>query len=306
MRWIEVTANTPEDEIDALCGRLSELGCGGFIIENENDFKNFIRENRQYWGVVDEELQKKYSGVSRIKFYLADDEDGRKILAAARAALPEEPKIAYVQDSDWENNWREFYKPIEIGERLVVVPEWQDAPENGRVPLRLDPGLIFGTGDHPTTKLCLAALEKYCGPGKRVLDIGCGSGILGIGALLLECGACVGCDIDPKAPEVAISNAALNGIGQDRLRVYAGDILSDEGLRREIGGGYDMVTANIVADVIIPLAAIARGFMAEDGVFIVSGIIDARRDEVENALEENGFTVTERNSMDEWNSFVCR
>lgn len=306
MRWIEVTANIQENEIDALCGQLSELGCGGFIIENENDFKNFIRENRQYWGVVDEELQEKYSGVSRIKFYLADDEGGREILAAARSVLPEEPKIAYVQDSDWENNWREFYKPIEIGERLVVVPEWQDVPENGRVPLRLDPGLIFGTGDHPTTKLCLAALERYCGSGKRVLDIGCGSGILGIGALLLGCGACIGCDIDCKAPEVAMKNAALNGIGQDRFRVYAGDILSDVGLSREIGVGYDTVTANIVADVIIPLAPIVRDFMASDGVFIVSGIIDNRRDEVKTALEENGFTIVEQNSMDEWNSFVCR
>lgn len=306
MRWIEATVNTPEEEIDARCEELAALGCEGFIIESQNDFESFISQNRQYWGVVDEALEQKFTGVSRIKFYLADDESGRSILAAVSAALGCAPETRIVQDSDWENNWREFYKPIEIGEMLVVVPEWQDAPDDGRLPLRLDPGLIFGTGDHPTTKLCLAALERYCGPGKRILDIGCGSGILGIGALILGSDVCVGCDIDPKAPEVALHNAGFNGIGEDRFKVYAGDILSDAGLRREIGEGYDAVTANIVADVIIPLAPLTRAFMAENGVFIVSGIIDNRRDEVAAVLEECGFEIMERSSMDEWNSFVCR
>jgi ribosomal protein L11 methyltransferase len=306
MRWIEATIDTPEAEIDARCEALAELGCGGFIIENENDFKNFISDNRQYWGVVDRELEEKYRGVSRIKFYLSDDEDGRAVLAAVRAAVPQEVCTAFVQDSDWENNWRQYYKPIEIGDRLVVVPEWQDAPEDGRVPLRLDPGLIFGTGDHPTTKLCLAALEKHCGAGMRVLDIGCGSGILAIGALLLGSPECVGCDIDPKAPEVAMHNAALNGIDGSRFRVFAGDVLSDAGLRAELGRGYDTVTANIVADVIIPLAPLARSFMAEGGTFIVSGVIDGRRDEVCAALEDAGFDIISRDSMEEWNSFTCR
>lgn len=306
MRWIEATVDTPESEIDGRCEMLAALGCGGFIIENESDFKNFISENRQYWGIVDEELQEKYRGVSRIKFYLQDDGPGREILAAARAALPQEVRTAYVQDSDWENNWRQYYKPIEIGERLVVVPEWQDAPEDGRVPLRLDPGLIFGTGDHPTTKLCLASLEKYCGEGRRLLDLGCGSGILGIGALLLGCRSCTGCDIDPMAPEVAAQNAALNGLGPDRFRVFAGDVLSDAGLRAELGGGYDVVTANIVADVIIPLAALARAFMAPGAAFIVSGIIDSRRDEVRAELEARGFAIAAGSSMEGWNCFVCK
>jgi ribosomal protein L11 methyltransferase len=158
MRWIEATIDTPEAEIDARCEALAELGCGGFIIENENDFKNFISDNRQYWGVVDRELEEKYRGVSRIKFYLSDDEDGRAVLAAVRAAVPQEVCTAFVQDSDWENNWRQYYKPIEIGDRLVVVPEWQDAPEDGRVPLRLDPGLIFGTG---TTLPQSCALRRW-------------------------------------------------------------------------------------------------------------------------------------------------
>ena len=225
MRWIEVCVDTPGGEIDARCEELAALGAGGFVIENEDDFREFLENNRQYWDYVDRELEESYSGVSRIKTYLTDDADGRAILAAIRERYPS-LGVSYVEDSDWENNWREYYKPIEVGERLVVVPEWEETPQNGRIPLRLDPGLIFGTGSHPTTRMCLAALEGCAGPGKRVLDLGCGSGILGIGALLLGCGTCVGCDIDPKAPDVAAANAALNGIGKDRFSVYAGDILS--------------------------------------------------------------------------------
>ena len=264
MRWIEVCVDTPGGEIDARCEELAALGAGGFVIENEDDFREFLENNRQYWDYVDRELEESYSGVSRVKTYLADDADGRAILAAIRERYPS-LGVSYVEDSDWENNWREYYKPIEVGETLVVVPELEETPQNGRIPLRLDPGLIFGTGSHPTTRMCLAALEGCAGPGKRVLDLGCGSGILGIGALLLGCGICVGCDIDPKAPDVAAANAALNGIGPDRFSVYAGDILSDASLRRLLGGGYDLVLANIVSDVIIPLSAIVGAFLKPGG-----------------------------------------
>ena len=305
MRWIEVCVDTPGGEIDARCEELAALGAGGFVIENEDDFREFLENNRQYWDYVDRELEESYSGVSRIKTYLADDADGRAILAAIRERYPS-LGVSYVEDSDWENNWREYYKPIEVGERLVVVPEWEETPQNGRIPLRLDPGLIFGTGSHPTTRMCLAALEGCAGPGKRVLDLGCGSGILGIGALLLGCGICVGCDIDPKAPDVAAANAALNGIGPDRFSVYAGDIRSDASLRRLLGGGYDLVLANIVSDVIIPLSALVGAFLAPGGVFIASGVIDGREEEVSAALRANGFSIAEHYHEEEWHCFVCR
>ena len=305
MRWIEVCVDTPGGEIDARCEELAALGAGGFVIENEDDFREFLENNRQYWDYVDRELEESYSGVSRIKTYLADDADGRAILAAIRERYPS-LGVSYVEDSDWENNWREYYKPIEVGERLVVVPEWEEPPQNGRIPLRLDPGLIFGTGSHPTTRMCLAALEGCAGPGKRVLDLGCGSGILGIGALLLGCGICVGCDIDPKAPDVAAANAALNGIGPDRFSVYAGDILSDASLRRLLGGGYDLVLANIVSDVIIPLSALVGAFLAPGGVFIASGVIDGREDEVAAAIRANGFLIAEHFHEEEWHCFACR
>ena len=306
MQWIEVSVPAESGEIDELCEQLAALGAGGMVVEDERDFQNFLETNHQYWDYVDEALEKQFKGVSRVKFYLADDEDGRALLDSIRSALGRELTTATVQDSDWENNWRQYYEPIEVGEKLVVVPEWLEAPEDGRVPLRLDPGLIFGTGSHATTKMCLAALERYAAPEKTVLDLGCGSGILAIGALLLGCSRAAGCDIDPKAPEVAEANAALSGIGKDRFAVYAGDVLTDAGMRKLLGEGYDIVTANIVADVIIPLSAIVRPFLKADGVFLTSGIIEGRQDEVQAALEKNGFTVVNHRCEEEWHCFECR
>ena len=305
MRYIEVTVNTPAEELDKRCEELAAMGAGGFVIENEEDFKDFLAHNHQYWDYVDEELEKQFLGVSRIKCYLTDDEQGLAVLRKFREAYPE-LTTAFVEDSDWENNWREYYKPINVGEKLVVVPAWEKAPDNGRIPLWLDPGLIFGTGSHPTTRLCLSALERYAGPGKKVLDLGCGSGILGIGTLLLGCERCLGVDIDPKAPDVVMSNSALNGIGPDRMTAWAGDILSDKGLRARIGGGWDLVLANIVADVIIPLSAGVQEFMAPDGIFICSGIIENRWVETADALTANGFEILEHRSEDEWHFFACR
>lgn len=304
MRYIEVSVNTPAEEIDIRCERMTDLGAGGFVIENEQDFQDFLDNNHQYWDYVDEELESKFSGVSRIKCYLSDDEDGREILERIRAEYPE-LETAYIENSDWENNWREYYQPIEVGEKLVVVPEWLDTPDDGRVPLRLDPGLIFGTGSHATTRMCLAALEKYAKPGKKFLDLGCGSGILGIGALVLGGESCVGCDVDPKAPDVAAANADLNDIGTDRFSVLAGDVIADASLRKSLGKGYDVVLANIVADVIIPLSAVVREFMAPGAVFITSGIIENRAIEVKKVLENNGFTILDHFCEDEWHCFLC-
>ena len=304
MEWIECTINCGGDT-DELCWALSELGVGGMSVENEEDFRNFLDNNHQYWDYVDEELEQRFAGVSRVKFWLSDDEEGNAVLAAVRAA-GYEVGTTLIRDEDWENNWKEFYKPIPIGEKLVVVPEWEETPDDGRIPLRLDPGLIFGTGSHATTRMCLENLEELSAPGKRVLDLGCGSGILAIGALLLGCKEAVGCDIDPKAPDVALSNAALNGVGEDRFKVYAGDVLTDEGMRKFLGTGYDLVMANIVSDVIIPLAGIVRRFMKEGAELVVSGIIEGRQDEVVAALEENGFTITAGYCQEEWHCFRCK
>ena len=305
MRWIEVCVQTPSGEMDRRCEEMAAMGAEGFIIEDEADFRSFLENNRQYWDYVDEALESRFTGLSRLKCYLADDAAGNAVLERIISAYGDSVATGFVQDSDWENNWRQYYVPIETGKRLVVVPEWLDVPQGGRIPLRLDPGLIFGTGSHPTTKMCLAALENYASPGKKVLDLGCGSGILGIGSILLGCESCVGADIDPKAPDVATANAALNGIGKDRFNVYAGDILKDAGMRTSLGRDYDIVLANIVSDVIIPLSGFVRGFMKTDAVFITSGIIEGRQDEVSSALLKNGLRIYSHLYEEEWHCFVC-
>lgn len=303
MQWLECTVPGGDDP-EELCNALAELGVGGMSIENERDFHDFLENNRACWDYVDEALEESFSGVSRVKFWLSCDAEGEKVLAAVRAAgYSVETRV--IADEDWENNWKQYYKPLPIGEKLVVVPAWEEQPADGRVALRLDPGLIFGTGSHATTRMCLAALEHCAAAGRTVLDLGCGSGILGIGALLLGCAHVTGCDIDPKAPEVAAANAALNGFYEDRFTVCAGDILADAGLRRRLGTGYDIVLANIVADVIIPLAALAPAFLAPGGTFVCSGIIDGREDEVAAALTRAGFTVTAHDTLEEWHCFTA-
>ena len=306
MRWIEACVQTENGKTDELCLKLTELGIDGLSIEDEADFRSFLENNRQYWDYVDEELDRHFAGLSQVKFYLPDDEAGHSQLETLRGALREKIAVSYIEDSDWENNWREFYKPLKIGQRLIVVPEWESPDMEGRTPLRLDPGLIFGTGSHATTRMCLCALQDLDLSGKKVLDLGCGSGILGIGAAVLGCESVTGCDIDPKAPDVAASNAALNGIGPDRFKVYVGDILSDAGLRKTLGGGYDIVLANIVADVIIPLSAFVSEFMADGGMFICSGIIDSRAGEVMAAVQRNGFEIVKNCQDEEWFAFYCR
>lgn len=304
MRYTEVIVNTPAELLDARCEEMTRMGVDGFVIENEADFREFLENNRQYWDYVDAELEQQYAGVSRIKCYLPEDGRGENALRQIRAAYgPVETRV--IEDSDWENNWRAYYKPIPVGEKLIVVPEWEAIPAGNRLPLRLDPGLIFGTGSHATTRMCLAELEHYVTEETRVLDLGCGSGILGIGALVLGAKSCFGCDIDPKAPDVVRANAALNGIGPERLTVCAGDILGDQALRRRFGGGYQLVLANIVSDVIIPLSGFVREFMAPDGVFICSGIIEGRQDEVRAALTRAGLRVVSHANEEEWHRFTC-
>lgn len=306
MQWIEVSVPTRSDEIDDVCAQLAELGAGGMVVEDETDFQQFLEQNHQYWDYVDDALEAQFRGVSRIKFYLADDDDGRAQLAAIRAGIGRELTTATVRDSDWENNWRQYYQPIETGERLVVVPEWLDAPADGRLPLRLDPGLIFGTGSHATTRMCLAALEHCAGADRTVLDLGCGSGILSIAALLLGAEDAFACDIDDKCVGVAYENAALNGIGREHYTVRAGDVLSDKRLAREFGGDYDIVVANIVADVIIALAPQVRPLLKKGGLFLCSGIIDDRAVEVADALRLAGWAIMEARESEGWFSYLCK
>ena len=307
MQWIEAAFRSSPEDIDALCERLTALGAEGLVIEDEADFRRFLEQNRQYWDYVDEELESRYRGVSRVKLYVEDTPEGRAQLAAFTDGTGLEPECRTVADEDWAESWKQYYKPIEIGERLLILPSWEPIPEAPeRLGLRLDPGLAFGTGGHATTRMCLEALEKYAGPEKFVLDLGCGSGILGIGALVLGCAYCAGCDVDPKSPESAAENAALNGIGKDRYTVLTGDVLTDSALREKIEAKrYPIVTANIVASVIIALAPYAAKLLEEGGKFITSGIIDTREDEVAAALTAAGLNILEIRRGGDWRAILA-
>ena len=304
MEWLECAVKCGGNP-DAVCDRLADLGVEGMSVEDEGEFREFLSQNTSYWDYVDRELEDRFTGVSRVKFWLAPDREGLEVLERVRQA-GFDVSVTKIADEDWENNWKQYYKPLPIGEKLLVVPAWEETAEPGRLPLRLDPGLIFGTGSHATTRMCLEVLEKLASPEKRVLDLGCGSGILAIGALVLGCAEAAGCDIDPKAPDVARDNAALNGIGEDRFRVYAGDILTDKGMRKALGTGFEIVLSNIVADVIIPLAPIAREFLSPGGDYVCSGVIDGREAEVEAALKKAGFAVTGHYCQEEWHCFWCK
>ena len=317
MKWLALHIDTSPAGLEPVENMLISLGIDSFAVEDEADFHQFLEQNRQYWDYVDEELDRSMSGKCRVTFYAGESDQGFAQVAAVRMAMAELKKahpdyaplimtVDGIDDADWENNWKAFYKPMEIGERLIVVPDWEQAETGDRVELRLNPGLAFGTGSHATTRLCLTALEKHVEKGMRVLDLGCGSGILSIASLLLGAERAFACDIDKKAVDIAYENAALNGVGRDRYTVRAGDVLSDKGLRRELGDGYDIVAANIVSDVIIALAPEVSRWMKPEGWFLCSGIIDDRAAEVRQVLEENGFAVAEEGQSEGWFGFLCR
>ena len=317
MDWLELKIDTSHAGLDAVTELLEQQGVTGVMIDDEADFQSFLENNRQYWDYVDEDLLAQKKGVSRVTFYLERNENALGTVAAVRIAMAalkkEHPEYAPmlltmedVADEDWENNWKQFYKPMEIGNRLLVVPEWEDAHGGERVKLVLNPGLTFGTGSHATTRLCLQALDTHIHGGESVLDLGCGSGILSIAALRLGATRAFACDIDEKCVDVAYENAALNGIGRDRYTVRWGDVLSDEALRQEMGGGYDVVVANIVADVIMGLSGSVRPFLKAGGLFLCSGIIDDRAEEVLAKLKGDGWDVFERRSSEGWFSYLCQ
>ena len=316
MKWLELCIDTSRAGIEPVSALLGDYGVDSLMIDDENDFRDFLENNHQYWDYVDEALLAEKRGKCRVTFYLPEDDDGFHRLGQVRIALSALKKehgeyaplllsMKNVADEDWENNWKAFYKPMEIGGRLLVVPAWEDAPESARVKVVLNPGLTFGTGSHATTRLCLTALDRLIQGGEAVLDLGCGSGILSIAALRLGAARAFACDVDPTCVTVADENAALNEVGPERYTVRAGDVTADGELARACGGDYDLVVANIVADVIIALAPRVRPLLKPGGRFLCSGIIDERAAEVKAALVAAGWNVVEENSAEGWFSYLC-
>ena len=254
---------------------------------------------------------------ARVTFYLTADDTGFAQLGAARIALSGFRRehadcgtllmtLDETKDDDWMDAWKAFWQPTPIGERLLVVPAWEDAEAQGRVKLFLDPGRTFGSGTHVTTKLCLAAIERLVQGGEKVADLGCGSGILAIAALKLGAESAFACDLEPDCPAVVAENLARNAVPAERCTVRCGDLLTDEALAAEMGGGYDLILANIVSDVILALSPRVRGLLAPGGRFLCSGIIDTRAEEVAKGLTAAGLTIEESFQEDNWRAFLCR
>ena len=308
MEWTDIrltVAKADAENAEAVATLIAE---GGIYIEDYSDIEQQVAEIAHV-DLIEQELLDKPRDTVIIHLYLEPGASQVETLAliAARmeaAGIPYTVETEGVEQEDWQNGWRKYYHPMEIGSRLAVVPSWQQY-DTDRVKLILDPGLAFGTGGHETTSLCLEALdepvrggERVMG-GERVLDIGTGSGILAIAALKLGAASAEGVDIDPVAVRTAGENAALNGV-QDKLTVLVGD-LSDKA-----SGTYDIITANIVANAILSLAPAVPGLMAEGATFIASGIIDSRKDEVIAGLEKAGLAIVEVKEKRGWECIVCK
>ena len=320
MNWIQVTIYTTSDGIEPLSGVLYQLGINGIEIEDEADFKDFLENNRQCWDYVDDDLIKSKEKETCVKIYVSDNLSGREMLSEVKTALAElkmrdkadefgrlEMDLGNISEEDWANNWKQYFHPTEVGEKILIKPEWEELTSpTDRIVFNVNPGMSFGTGSHETTQLCIEALEKVVHEGDDILDLGCGSGILSIISLLLGAKSAYAVDIDPNAVNIAIDNAKMNDIDLSAFTAKAGNILTDTALCDEIAKKkYPVVVANIVADVIIGLLPFASKVLAEDGTFITSGIISDRIEDVENALKENGFTEFTVNRRGDWASIVC-
>lgn len=321
MDWIKVTIYTSSCGIEGVTGRLYQLGITGLEIEDEQDFKDFLENNKQYWDYVDDELIREKEGETNVSCYVSDDLNGQELLIAIRGSMAEMKSIdenneygrlaietSNTTTADWANNWKKYFHPLEVGEKILIKPEWEDYDkETERIIFNINPGMSFGTGSHYTTQLCIEALEKYIKPGVKMLDLGCGSGILSIISLLLGAEEAVAVDIDPNAVDTAYENADMNNVSREHYHVFSGNVVTDADVQAEIGKyQYEVVAANIVADVIIGLAPKAREYMKKGGVFITSGIINDREDDVKSALEENGFEIVNIERRKDWVSIVCR
>ena len=320
MQWLELCIQTCSAGIELVGERLTVLGYDSFIVDDQAEFETFLEQNKQYWDYVDQGLQEKMEGLSQIRLYLEDNAQAMETvrhlqdeLQLLRRQNPGkelgtlEIRISNLQDEDWENNWKQYYQPIPIGKRLVVVPQWLDPNQDpDRLPIRLDPGMIFGTGAHASTQMCMMALEENIHGGETVLDLGSGSGILSITALVLGAVSAIGVDIDPKAEDIARENAAFNGIGADRFNAVTGDVIADQAMMERLTGQYDIVLANIVADVIIPLSSIVPQFLKPEGVFICSGILDRRLEDVRQALHAAGLWEVSVRTLEDWCQITCK
>lgn len=319
MQFRQVDIYTESNAVSILTMRLSELGLNGFIIHDAADFEEFL-ENKEYnWDYVDDSLMGLKTVRTHITCYVQDNEQGAEMLSALNGTLNEikandkdnfygslEVQLDCVREEDWANNWKQYYKPFTVGKKLLIKPSWEEASNpDGRKILEIDPASSFGTGQHHTTRLVMELLEGVIDEGDRILDLGTGSGILSIAALLLGAKQAVMVDIFENSVRTALENTEKNGFGGGSVSGYIGNISDDEILREKIGTGYDVITANIVADVIISMSPYFTGFLKKGGKLIISGIITERLEEVYAALKENNITIVRTDEKEGWNAILC-
>lgn len=303
MDWLELSVKVGINDLETASDIANMTVPYGIYIEDYSDLEDGAREIAHI-DLIDEELVKKDRSTATVHIYFANDDN----LVEAAAYLTEQLSAANIKyeicrdtvsEKAWAENWKQFFKCTEIGERLVICPSWEKYDSKmGKSVLMIDPGAAFGTGTHATTRMCLSALQDHVNGGETVLDIGCGSGIIGIAAALLGAESVVGVDIDETAVKVSNENAEINKVSE-KCRFLKGDLVD------KVSGKYNVVCANIVADAIISLSAVVGDYMAENGVFICSGIIDIRRDEVFSALKNNGFKNIKRIDIDNWSAFTA-
>lgn len=316
MKWNKYRLATTTEAVDLISYTLAEMGIEGIEIEDKVPLSE--EDKKRMFIDLLPDLEED-DGKAYISFYIEPEKDHDSTLEEVQAAVREladfvdigEATIekSQTEDIDWMNNWKKYWKPFKVDEHIIIKPTWEtveDVPEDTLV-VELDPGTAFGTGTHHTTRLCITQLKKYMQPGQSILDVGCGSGILSIIALLLGAKEASATDVDVHAVEAALENAGVNGIRSDVYTVLTGDVISDKDFRHRVGEHkFDMVLANIFAEIIIPLSGVVKEMMRPGALFITSGIIDEREEDVRRALTENGFEIMEVTHSGGWVSFTAR
>ncbi len=316
MAWLELKIDTLPGSIDAVATALTAGGFEDLVMEDQQEFESFLDQNRAYWDYIDETLQSKLQGLSCIKLYLEDsDAVGLARLEDLLESLRQKKEFGELmlhtkalEETNWEESWKDNYPPQEIGEKLVVLPYWlAGSHTQDRLPVILDPGLTFGTGAHPSTQMVMEAMEQLIAPNCSCLDLGSGSGILSIAALRLGAARAIGVGIDPKAEDIARENAAYNGYSTPEFTAYTGNVTADrrlmDALRQE---QYDLVLVNIVADVIIGLAPVLPQLLSGHSTLICSGILDVRLEDVTAALKAQGLTITSIRAKEDWRCITAK
>lgn len=315
MQWDRYRIKTTTTAEDFVSSMLADLGIEGVEIEDNVPLTS-ADTAKMFIDILPELPEDR--GIAYVSFYLESGKDHSEILQNVRTGLEELRVFVDVGDAsieesrtrdiDWENNWKEFFHSFYVGD-IFIKPTWEDAvPEkDARVTIEIDPGISFGTGKHETTQLCIRALDRYLQAGDRVLDLGCGSGILSIVALKLGASHVVGTDIDEDCITSSLENMKVNHLTEEKADFMVGNLITDKNLQEKLGtGSFDLVTANILADVIIPMAPFIPACLKENGIFIGSGIIDFKEEEVREAVEKAGLTVLEIQHQGEWVGIVAQ